>query len=67
VDFRANATSMVDGTGPLILAPPPDPVDPSLVRAGPRVGVAGAAELEWRFWLAGERSVSAYRRHSRRS
>ena len=63
VDFRANGTSMVDGAGPLILTPPPDPVDPSLVQAGPRVGVAAAAEREWRFWLAGERSVSAYRRH----
>jgi DNA-3-methyladenine glycosylase len=35
------------------------------VRTGPRVGVSGAggdAELfPWRFWLDGERSISAYR------
>ena len=37
--------------------------DPSAVRSGPRVGVAGAgADLPWRFWLHGERSVSPYRR-----
>jgi len=63
VDFRANGTSMLDGNGPLTLTAPADPVDRSLVRAGPRVGVAAAAEREWRFWLAGEKSVSAYRRH----
>ena len=63
VDFRANATSMLDGTGPLTLTAPAEKVDASLVRAGPRVGVAAAAEREWRFWLAGEKSVSVYRRH----
>jgi DNA-3-methyladenine glycosylase len=32
------------------------------VSTGPRVGVGGAgAEHPWRFWIAGERSVSAYR------
>ena len=33
----------------------------SQVRTGPRVGVAGGAERPWRFWLADESSVSAYR------
>jgi DNA-3-methyladenine glycosylase len=28
---------------------------------GPRVGLRGAPERRWRYWLAGERSVSAYR------
>jgi len=63
VDFRANGTSMVDGTGPLTLVPPHRRIDPALVRAGPRVGVAAAADREWRFWLDGDKSVSAYRRH----
>lgn len=31
------------------------------VLAGPRVGIRAAADVPWRFWLAGERSVSAYR------
>jgi DNA-3-methyladenine glycosylase len=33
---------------------------------GPRVGVVAAAERPWRFWLAGEPSVSTYRRAVRR-
>ena len=34
-----------------------------LVREGPRVGVAAAAEVAWRFWLDGEPTVSTYRPH----
>ena len=32
---------------------------------GPRVGVSRAADVPWRFWLADEPSVSAYRRNPR--
>ncbi|MUL85942.1 MULTISPECIES: DNA-3-methyladenine glycosylase [unclassified Mycolicibacterium] len=32
---------------------------------GPRVGVSTAADRRWRFWLAGQREVSAYRRSPR--
>jgi DNA-3-methyladenine glycosylase len=63
IDGRINGSSMVDGSGSLRLSPPASPVSPSLLRSGPRVGVAAAAEVPWRFWLAGEPSVSAYRRH----
>jgi DNA-3-methyladenine glycosylase len=39
-----------------------DLVPADLVRAGPRVGLAGeAAGWPWRFWADGEPSVSAYR------
>jgi DNA-3-methyladenine glycosylase len=31
--------------------------------AGPRVGVTGAHDVPWRFWLAGDPTVSTYRRH----
>jgi DNA-3-methyladenine glycosylase len=31
------------------------------VRSGPRVGVTVATDVPWRFWLAGEDSVSVYR------
>jgi DNA-3-methyladenine glycosylase len=30
---------------------------------GPRVGVSSGAEMPWRFWLAGEPTVSVYRPH----
>ena len=33
------------------------------IAAGPRVGVALAAEVPWRFWFAGEPTVSVYRAH----
>lgn len=42
-----------------------DRVAPESVRRGPRVGLTGEPDRPWRFWLAGERSVSAYRRSPR--
>ncbi len=35
------------------------------ILAGPRVGVSLAAEEPWRFWIAGDPTVSAYRRSPR--
>ena len=35
------------------------------VAAGPRVGLRGASERPWRFWIEGEPTVSAYRRSPR--
>ncbi|MFI7210348.1 DNA-3-methyladenine glycosylase [Micromonospora maritima] len=66
LDRGANGTSAVDGTGPLLLTPPETPVDPTRIVAGPRVGVAAAHDLPWRFWLADEPTVSVYRRHTPR-
>jgi DNA-3-methyladenine glycosylase len=66
IDRSANGTSLLDGSGPIALASPASPVDPALVRVGPRVGVAGGHDTPWRFWLGGEPSVSAYRRQVRR-
>lgn len=40
--------------------------DPRKIVAGPRVGVALAAEVPWRFWFAGEPTVSVYRAHAPR-
>ena len=64
LDRRANATSVVDGTGPALLTPPDGPV--GTVERGPRVGVTSAHDVPWRFWLAGDPTVSAYRRHTPR-
>jgi DNA-3-methyladenine glycosylase len=34
---------------------------PGAIRRGPRVGVSRGADEPWRFWIAGEPAVSAYR------
>ncbi|GIJ22803.1 DNA-3-methyladenine glycosylase [Micromonospora lutea] len=51
------------GDGPVRLHPPSAPVPPELVSAGPRVGVTGAYDVPWRFWVTGDPTVSSYRRH----
>lgn len=38
-----------------------EPLPPAAVRTGPRVGVAAAAELPWRYWVDGSPAVSQYR------
>jgi DNA-3-methyladenine glycosylase len=39
--------------------------EPFEVAAGPRVGVSRAADVPWRFWVAGSRYVSTYKRSPR--
>jgi DNA-3-methyladenine glycosylase len=51
------------GDGPVRLRPPSTPVPPETIAAGPRVGVTGAHDVPWRFWIAGDPTVSTYRRH----
>jgi DNA-3-methyladenine glycosylase len=63
LDGAASGTSLLDGSGPATLRPPPVPVDPVQVKAGPRVGVAGGHDTPWRFWLDSDPAVSIYRRH----
>nr|WP_121398843.1 DNA-3-methyladenine glycosylase [Micromonospora sp. M71_S20] len=55
------------GDGPVRLGPADAPVPADAVAAGPRVGVTGAHDVPWRFWIAGDPTVSAYRRHVPRS
>ncbi len=60
-----NGADVVDpGSGVRLL--PGDPVPDHRVRTGPRVGVAAAQDLPWRFWLDGSPAVSTYRRGGRR-
>ena len=66
LDASAYGSSVVDGTGPLSLSPPARPVPPELISAGPRVGVTAAHDVDWRFWITGDPTVSAYRRHTPR-
>ncbi|WP_407072841.1 DNA-3-methyladenine glycosylase [Planotetraspora sp. GP83] len=44
-----------------------EPVDPALIRTGPRTGVSAGAETPWRFWIDGDPTVSPYRAHVRRT
>ncbi|CCH17653.1 DNA-3-methyladenine glycosylase [Micromonospora lupini] len=60
---RATYGAYLLGDGPVRLRPPVRPVPDETVVAGPRVGVTGAHDLPWRFWLDGDPTVSAYRRH----
>ncbi|HET7017314.1 MAG TPA: DNA-3-methyladenine glycosylase [Streptosporangiaceae bacterium] len=56
---------------PAVLARGDDPPDPpgwvrvasDGIATGPRVGVSSGAEVPWRYWIAGDRAVSAYRPH----
>jgi DNA-3-methyladenine glycosylase len=63
IDGAMNGAYLLDRRSPIRLTPPKEPVDPAAISAGPRVGVAAAHDVPWRFWLTGERSVSTYRRH----
>lgn len=60
-----NGLDVCDPAGDTWFTPPRTPVDPSLIRSGPRVGVSGpggdGTAYPWRFWLEGEPTVSAYR------
>lgn len=58
-----NGLSLCDG-GAVQLAPG-EHIRSSLIASGPRVGVRMAPEHPWRFWIAGEPSVSAYKRSPR--
>ena len=62
----ANGTSMVDGSGPILITPPTREVEPGMIASGPRVGVASAHDVPWRFWIDGDPTVSPYRRHTPR-
>ena len=56
---------LLDPAGGGSLRLPDPPVDLSVVRTGPRVGVRGpggdGGAFPWRFWLDGDPTVSAYR------
>lgn len=62
VDRSAYGRNLL-GDGPVRLRPALEPVPDPAVAAGPRVGVTGAHDVPWRFWITGDPTVSAYRRH----
>jgi DNA-3-methyladenine glycosylase len=56
-----NGVDLTDPDSPVRLLAG-DPLPPSLSRTGPRVGVAVAMDVPWRFWVDGSPAVSTYRR-----
>jgi len=56
-----NGVDLTDPAAPVRLLAG-EPVPPSMIRTGPRVGVAVAMDVPWRFWLDGSPAVSSYRR-----
>ena len=58
IELTDNGTDLAAGRLTLELGEPPAVVD-----SGPRVGLREAADRPWRYWIAGDRTVSPYRRH----
>jgi len=63
IDLSLRGTDLLDPSSPVTFRP--DPVPDELIRVGPRVGVSREADRPWRFWVAGAREVSPYRRSPR--
>ena len=55
-------TDVLDGHGVLLS---PRVQQEFTIASGPRVGVSRAADVPWRFWIAGDPTVSAYKRSPR--
>jgi DNA-3-methyladenine glycosylase len=65
LDRRHNGVDLTEPGSPVrLLAGEPLPADEIMV--GPRVGVAVAVDVPWRFWLPGSPTVSTYRRGGKR-
>ena len=61
-----NGADVCDPGSPLRISGPGRVVPPADVQRGPRVGISRAAEVPWRFWIAGDPTVSPYRPHAPR-
>jgi DNA-3-methyladenine glycosylase len=66
VDRALNGADVCDPASPLRVRHGGE-VSPASIRSGPRTGVREAAEVPWRFWLAGEPTVSPYRAYAPRA
>jgi DNA-3-methyladenine glycosylase len=60
-----NGVDLTSPTSPVRLMAG-DPVPAAMIRSGPRVGVAVAMDVPWRFWVADSPAVSVYRRGGKR-
>lgn len=63
IDLSFRGTDVLDSSSSVTFSP--DPLPDEQIRVGPRVGVSREPDRPWRFWLAGAREVSTYRRSPR--
>jgi DNA-3-methyladenine glycosylase len=59
-----NGADLCDPGSSLVLQPGNGA--PARISTGPRVGLSQAADLPWRYWIAGDQTVSTYRPHTPR-
>ncbi|OLT41160.1 3-methyladenine DNA glycosylase [Saccharomonospora sp. CUA-673] len=64
LDAAHNGLDLTDVESPVRLCRGDD-VPAERIRTGPRVGVAAAQDVPWRFWIDGSPAVSTYRRGAR--
>jgi DNA-3-methyladenine glycosylase len=66
IDRGLDGADVCDPGSPLRVSGPVLAVTAADVGQGPRVGVSRAAAVPWRFWIAGDPTVSAYRAYAPR-
>jgi len=66
IDRTLDGADACDPGSVLRIRPGRRPTPPGTIRHGPRVGVSRAADEPWRFWVAGDPTVSVYRAYTPR-
>lgn len=65
IDRADNGVDLIDPASPIGLFAT-ERIPDDQIRTGPRVGVATAMDVPWRFWVDGSKAVSGYRRGGKR-
>ena len=66
IDRALDGADVCDAGSPLRIRGPAPGQVPGKMLTGPRVGVSSAADVPWRFWIAGDPTVSVYRPYAPR-
>ena len=61
IDLSHDGIDVCDPGSPLRVFGPDAAVPAASISTGPRVGISQAAEVPWRYWITGDKTVSAYR------